>query len=109
MTPTPALDKYVLHKVNDSVVLTLNDPGANTVTAQVVQGDGEIRVEVSMDFGWSWWPIQLLDMQHLMYKGVLSLGAPAWAEAPGITNARAVLCKNPSAGPCKVNLRYGRA
>jgi len=107
--PTPALDKYILHRVNDAVVVNFTDQSANTVVAQVVSGSGSIAVEVSMDYGWSWWPVTMTQMDGLTDTKLLALGSPAWALVPGVTNARALLVRNESSEPCKVNLRYGRA
>jgi hypothetical protein len=103
-----ALQKYILHKPGDLVALNLGNLNGNSVVAQMVSGEGVAQVEVSVDYGYSWYPIALYDMGTMLPIKAIRRGPPAWAMTPGVTNARVVLIENDQTLPCKVNLRYGR-
>jgi hypothetical protein len=108
MPATKELNKYFLERPGQYVAVNLHGSDANTVTAQIVSGEGKAQVEVSMDLGHSWSRISLIDMETQELVNTLNQGPPVWAQVPGVTNARIVLLENPSESPCKVNLRYGR-
>lgn len=108
MSPTKELNKYFLSKVGDCVVLNLTTTTANALAVQIVEGEGVVEVEVSMDLGHSWAPISLQCMLSGERVRVVRRGSPAWAAVPGITHARAVLLESTGDSSCKVNFRYGR-
>jgi hypothetical protein len=102
------IDKYFLEKVDDTVMVVIPRSSFNAVVAQVV-GNGVAILEVSLDHGHSWLPTSLDCLQSGELVKELRGNSGGWARVPGITSARLRLIEEDPDGPCKVNLRYGRA